>query len=103
MRAALSKIAAPRHKNNKWRLWRRLRSHTDGEIFHASHRLTFKWTAPALESTRAAAVRSSYQRSVQGSVTRLSLSVKLTTSVKLARDGVNCLSYSGKRSLSFNV
>lgn len=46
MRAALSKIAATRHKNNKWRLWRWPRSHTDGEIFHASHPFTFKWTAP---------------------------------------------------------
>lgn len=57
MRVALSKIAAPRHKNNKWRLWRRLRSHTDGEIFHVSHPLTFKWTAPTLQWAGAAAVK----------------------------------------------
>lgn len=56
MRAALSKTAAPRHKNNK-RGRRRLGSHADREIFHVSHPLTFKWTAPTLRSARAAAVK----------------------------------------------
>lgn len=34
-------------KNNKWRLSPPLRSETEGEIFHVSDPLTFKWTVQA--------------------------------------------------------
>lgn len=71
--AALSKTAAPRHKNNKRRR-RRLRSHPDGEIFHVSLPLTFKWTARHCSRLELPLSGASYQRSVLGSFTLLILS-----------------------------
>lgn len=72
--AALSKTAAPRHKNNKRRRWRRgrgLRSHTDGEIFHVSRPLTFKWAARHCSGLELPLSGSSYQRCVLGRLTLL--------------------------------